>query len=199
MGNLVAQQSGPLANQPRYVMRAADSGSGTPITVSSTRVSGAPLAAQWGSAEIVVLLDWSALAGSLFGGHARATQEVGAAVAAKLLSNFSIPDLATPLAQLPVHLLGHSRGASLVSEIARGLGQRGAWVEQLTFFDPHPVDGVRDPSIFGIPFDFDDAAMRVYDNVLFADNYWRSDGDTSFDFTGEAVSGAYNLQLNESV
>jgi hypothetical protein len=72
-------------------------------------------------------------------------------------------------------------------------------VDQLSYFDPHPVDGVRDPSIFGIPFDFGDAAMRVYDNVVFADNYWRSDGDTSFDFTGEAVNGAYNLRLTESV
>jgi hypothetical protein len=198
MGNLIAQQAGELANQPRYRMTATDSGSGTPITITSARLGPPP--AQWGSREIVVLLDWSALAGSFpFGGYHRTTQEVGGAVASKLLAANSIPDLAGPLAQLPIHLLGHSRGASLVSEIARGLGQRGAWVDQVTYFDPHPVDGVREPSIFGIPFDFDDAAMRVYDNIVFADNYWRSDGDSSFDFTGEAVTGAYNLQLSESV
>src|SRR5688572_24894732 len=105
MGNLVAQQSGALASQPRYRMTARDTGNGTPITVTSTRVAGAPTPAQGSSREIVVLLDWSALAGSLFGGHWRTTAEVGTAVANKLLSSFSIPDLATPLAQLPIHLL----------------------------------------------------------------------------------------------
>ncbi|MEA2708921.1 MAG: hypothetical protein QOF78_1522 [Phycisphaerales bacterium] len=197
MGNLIAQQSGPLASQPRYRMTVTDTGtSGGPITVTSTRVTGAPAPAQWGSREIIVLLDWSALAGSLTGGHARTTADVATAVANKLLATFSIPDLPVPLAQLPIHLLGHSRGASLVSEIARGLGQRGAWVDQVSYFDPHPVDGVREP-----PFgpNYGDAAMRVYDNVVFAENYWRTDGPNSFDFTGEAVNGAYNLQLTESV
>jgi hypothetical protein len=200
MGNLIAQQSGPLANQPRYLMTATDTGTNTgPITVNAARISGAPAPADWGSREIIVLLDWSALAGSFpFGGHHRTTAEVADAVAAKLLAANSIPDLATPLAQLPLHLLGHSRGASLVSELARGLGQRGVWVDQLSYFDPHPVDGVRDPSFLGVTFDFDDAPMHVYDNVIFADNYWRTDGDTSFDFTGESVNGAYNLQLNEA-
>ena len=44
MGNLIAQQSGPLASQPRYLMTATDTGTNTgPITVTSQRVSGAPL------------------------------------------------------------------------------------------------------------------------------------------------------------
>jgi hypothetical protein len=196
MGNLIAQQSGPLASQPRYLMTATDTGTNTgPITVNAARLSGAPAPADWGSREIIVLLDWSALAGSFpFGGHHRTTAEVADAVAAKLLAANSIPDLATPLAQLPMHLLGHSRGASLVSELARGLGQRGVWVDQLSYFDPHPVDGVNEP----LGFNFSDAPMHVYDNVIFADNYWRTDGASSFDFTGEAVNGAYNLQLNEA-
>jgi hypothetical protein len=197
MGNLIAQQSGPLASQPRYRMTVTDTGTSSgPITVTSTRVSGAPPPAQWGSREIVVLLDWSALAGSLFGGHARPSGEVATAVANKLLAGFSIPDLATPLAQLPIHLLGHSRGASLVSEIARGLGQGGVWVDQLTYLDPHPVDSVREPPLGP---NYGDAPMQVYDNVIYAEDYWRTDGANSFDFTGEAVNGAYNLQLSESV
>src|SRR5688500_13823829 len=195
MGNLFAQRSGPLANQPRYLMTVTDAGhDGGPLTVASARLGPAP--ASWSSTEIVVLLDWSDVAGSFpFGGYHRTTSDVGAAVAEKFLAAASIPDLAAPLAQLPLHLIGHSRGASLVSELARTLGTRGAWVDQVTYLDPHPVDGVRDP--FG--FDFDDAAMRVSDNVVFADNYWRSDGNSSFDFTGEAVAGAANLQLTESV
>jgi hypothetical protein len=196
MGNAIAAQSGPLASQPRYLMTAQDSGhDGGPITVTSTRLGPAP--ADWGSDEIIVLLDWSDIAGSLpFGGYHRTTQDVGAAVASKLLGDYSIPDLAAPLAELPVHLIGHSRGAGLISELAKGLGQRGAWVDQLTYLDPHPVDGINEP--FGI--NFGDAAMRVYGNVQYAEDYWRTDGNGgSFDFTGEPVNGAYNLQLSESI
>jgi hypothetical protein len=196
MGNAIAAQGGPLASQPRYLMTATDGGSSSnPITVTSTRLGPPP--ANWGSSEIIVLLDWSAMAGSFpFGGHHRPTGEVGFAVADKLLANFSIPDLPTPLAQLPIHLIGHSRGASLISELAKDLGQHGVWVDHETFLDPHPVDGVNDP----LGFNFGDAPMRVYDNVQYADDYWRTDGNgTSFDFTGEPVNGAYNLQLSEAI
>lgn len=195
MGNLFAQQTGALANQPRYLMTVTDVGhDGGPLTVTSSALG--PPAASWGSTEIIVLLDWSDVAGSFpFGGYHRPTADVGAAVATKLLNSLSIPDLAQPLAQLPIHLIGHSRGASLISEMARGLGEKGAWVDQVTYLDPHPVDGIRDP----FSFDFDDAPMRVYENVQYAEDYWRTQGDTNLDFTGEAVTGAYNLQLSESV
>ena len=195
MGNLFAQQTGLLANQPRYLMTVTDVGhDGGPLTVASSALG--PAAPSWGSTEIIVLLDWSDVAGSFpFGGYHRPTADVGAAVATKLLNSFSIPDLSEPLAQLPIQLIGHSRGASLISELARGLGEKGAWVDQVTYLDPHPVDGVRDP----FSFDFDDAPMRVYENVQYAEDYWRTQGDTSLDFTGEAVNGAYNLQLSESV
>lgn len=195
MGSAIARFGGEPAQQPRYLMTVTDPGhDGGPLSVASTRIGAAP--ANWTSTDIVVLLDWSDISGSLFGGYSRPSAHTGAAVAEKLLGGFSIPDLAAPLAELPLHLVGHSRGASVISEIARGLGQRGAWVDQLTFLDPHPVDGVREP--FLAP-NLGDAAMRVFENVQFADNYWRTDGNGSFDFTGEPVNGAYNLQLTESV
>jgi hypothetical protein len=195
MGDAIAAQSGPLASQPMYLMTATDDGSGSgPITITSKRLGPAP--ANWGDSEITVLLDWSALAGSLpFGGYHRTTQDVASSVAGKFLSPFSIPDLAAPLAQLPIDLIGHSRGASLVSELAGDLGQHGVEVDQVTYLDPHPVDGVRDP----LGINFGDAPMHVYANVDYAEDYWRTAGDTSFDFTGEPVSGAYNLQLSESI
>lgn len=193
MGNLVAQQAGTLAAQPIYKLTVTDPGhDGGPLSIASTRIG--PTYANWGSRDIVVLLDWSDVAGALFGGYSRTTSDVGTAVANQLLANNSIPDLATPLAQLPIHAIGHSRGASLISEMARVLGTKGVWVDQLTYLDPHPVDGIRDP--FGI--NLGDPEMRVYSNVQYADDFWRTDGDTSFDFTGEPVNGAYNLQLNET-
>jgi hypothetical protein len=193
MGNQIAQMSGALSAQPIYKMVVDDAANNGNLTVTTQRLG--PTLADASSREIIVLLDWSDMAGKLFGGYNLPTATVANAVAAKLLGSFSIPDLATPLAALPMHFIGHSRGASVISEIARGLGQRGVWVDQVTYLDPHPVDGINDP----LGLNFRDAPMRVYENVQYADDFWRTDGPTSFDFTGEAVDGAYNLQLTESV
>ena len=88
------------------------------------------------------------MAGSLSfgGGYHRSTVDVAAAVAEKLLLPNFLTDLVTPVAELPFHLIGHSRGASLVGELAKKLGEQGVWVDQVTTLDPHPVDGVREPS-----------------------------------------------------
>src|SRR5829696_6378222 len=75
MGNAIAQQSGALATQPRYLLTATDDGTDTgPITVTSSRLGPPP--ASWGSSEVVVLLDWSSMAGSFFGNtHNRTTSD----------------------------------------------------------------------------------------------------------------------------
>ena len=41
--------------------------------------------------------------------------------------------------------------------------------------------------------------MTSWENVTFWDNYWRTEGSSSLDFTGESVDNVYNLQLSESV
>src|SRR2546430_2185758 len=81
---------------------------------------------------------------------------------------------------------GFSRGGSLVSEIAKGLGQHGVWVDELTYLDPHPVNG--GSSNFG--FNFGDPAMSAYDNVRFIDDYYHLDPGNPFDFSGVSVDGA---------
>ncbi|MHC4428321.1 MAG: alpha/beta hydrolase family protein, partial [Planctomycetota bacterium] len=40
-----------------------------------------------------------------------------------------------------LHLIGHSRGACVMSETARRLALAGIPVDQVTTLDPHPVDG----------------------------------------------------------
>ncbi|MGN6506443.1 MAG: hypothetical protein ACTHM6_12865, partial [Tepidisphaeraceae bacterium] len=138
--------------------------------------------------EMVLKLDWSNVsAGSV------PTQNVASVVSDYLLaSHGTVP----PLAQLPLHLIGHSRGASLVSALSQDLGKAGVWVDQVTSLDPHPVDGVND--FLGVSFG--DAKMASYDNVVFADDYWRTDGDpNNSDFDGEPVAGAHQGNLNDIV
>lgn len=97
-----------------------------------------------------------------------------------------------------LHMLGHSRGGVVISEIAQRFGSAGIAVDHVTFMDPHPVNGTLDA-----PYDFDwgDPVPQRWSNVTFADNYWRADGGgliNGLDFDGMPVSAAHNVQLSES-
>ncbi|HEV2294993.1 MAG TPA: calcium-binding protein [Tepidisphaeraceae bacterium] len=91
-----------------------------------------------------------------------------------------------------IHLAGPSRGGSLVSNLATSLGERGVWVDHLTFIDPVPAESV-------VPIGPIDGPLRVTDNVIFADNYWRSDENLVTGFDGQPVAGAHNVNLNNTV
>jgi hypothetical protein len=171
-----------------YILRVGTNSSGDLRVRSFKQESGRPIA-QTASGEMVVKLDWTDVDDGEF-----STGEVGRVVADYLMAKPAL--LPAPLASVPIHLIGHSRGASLVTAIAQRLGQHGVWVDQLTSLDPHPVDGHND--FLGI--DFGDAPMRTWSNIAFADDYWRTDGNTqNFDFDGESVAGAHEGKLNNSV
>lgn len=127
------------------------------------------------SGEILVVLDWS----SLSGGSVPTTAIAAQAAAALLTNNLHADFQGHALAELPLHLVGHSRGASVVIEMARMLGTNGVWVDQVTMLDPYPV------SLFGDP------SIAIYQNILFVDNYWQG---MTFP-GGQNYSGAYNRQL----
>lgn len=97
----------------------------------------------------------------------------------------------------PIHLIGHSRGGSLVGAMARELGDYGYWVDQVTFLDPHPTENGMDADDWG-----EEDGMYVWDNVIFADNYYRCEplscGITGVEPGGEPVTGAYNVRLSEN-
>ena len=100
-----------------------------------------------------------------------------------------------PFAQLPIHLIGHSRGASVVSELAKQLGQDGIWVDQVTTLDPHPLTTV-DPQAPAPALPVLDSTVNEYDNVVFADNYFE-DSNLLYPLVpvpdGESIAGALNF------
>ncbi len=166
----------PGTNYSCYEMRVASD-----YGVTQSRIGGvSPLVSD--SGEIIIKLDWSVLSVEL----ATSSSEIAAAVVPKFLATNFIPELGgRPLAELPIHLIGHSRGGSVVIEISRLLGAKGVWVDHITLLDPHPVS-----------FPYGDADIVVYENVLFADNYWQNNPDFACP-DGESVSGAYNRSLTD--
>jgi hypothetical protein len=145
-----------------------------------TKLSGpSPLASV--SGEIIILLDW----GPVAGGNSYNTAQVAAAVLPFLTATNSLAELGgRALVSWPLHLIGHSRGGSLVCELGRLLGEQGVWVDHITTLDAHPLnnDGFND-----FIYSATDVAVKTCENVLFADSYWQS---TSF-VRGLAVPGAY--------
>ncbi|HYG35991.1 MAG TPA: hypothetical protein VEC99_14470, partial [Clostridia bacterium] len=186
-----------MANQlPKYsrfpgtnftCYKAYFSSSGGQYYLTATRVAGTPPLAG-GTGEIIVKFDWSQLAD----GNSYNTYQIAAAAVPALLSTNFIAELGGhALAEMPLHLIGHSRGGSLVCEISRLLGTNGVWVDHLTTLDPHPLnnDGF---TLDAFLYSAVDAPARTYANVLFHDNCWQK---LDFLVYGEPVAGAYVRQL----
>ena len=129
--------------------------------------------------EIIVRVDWHSVADHLV--SFVPAQDVAAVIAPKIYQGQGGEN---PLAELPIHIIGHSRGGGMVCELARILGEQGIEVEQVTPLDPHPLT-MADPQPWTPVID---TPVTVYENVLFMDNYWQD-----IDWPeGEYISGAYN-------
>ena len=128
--------------------------------------------------ETIIKLDWSAAQG-------RGTTEVASAIADYLLTT---QVSGKTWLDMPLHVIGHSRGASLVGELAADLGEKGVWVDQVTTLDPHPLTDTGLDHVFvpGIV----DAPMNAWSNVAFWDNYWE---DTLVYPHGESISGTHSV------
>jgi len=156
------------------IYRMTITNSSSPTVSSFVRTSSGGSA----SGEAIVTVNWSAVANDLFGGPNTST--IAALVEPYLTVARNIPGdplTARPLAELPVHLIGHSRGGSLVSDLARRLGASGIWTDQLTLLDPHPTNS--------------DPAVVVQDNVVFSDDIFQTDGFPN----GSAIAGSYGIDL----
>jgi hypothetical protein len=198
----IASQSGGNAEVARFKLTVIEDDNGgldvqpwaydgytSPQNPSEFRLEGSR------DAEAVIVLDWSAISATDYIVFSEAkTQTVADEVANFILGTtgeFSL--LAKDILASPIHLIGHSRGGSLMAFLARRLGENGIWVDQVTTLDPHPVIGDYGNGWYD--------SIKPTSNVVFADNYWRSDGPNPlepFDFDGEAVPGAHDVSLLES-
>ena len=148
------------------------------------------------SDEVVVTVDWSVLANNLdaFNNAGITTEDIARWLAQDLLTLYPQQGLTTPLASRPIHLIGHSRGGSVMLETAKFLGSSGIWVDQVTTLDPHPLAF---PD-FGVMPGSGDPAVHLYENVVFADNYWRANF-APFDFDGQSIPGSEDVNLNDDI
>lgn len=140
--------------------------------------------------EVVVTLDWSNAAG--FDGLSL-IPEVTTQKIASLVSSFLFNTSAGRLLiSSPIHLIGHSRGASLVGALAEEFGELGVLVDQVTYLDTHPILLDYGYSILG-------TNVKPFENVIYADSYWRAGGEGFNGPNGHHVDGAYNVELDNAV
>jgi hypothetical protein len=140
-------------NVPVYRINVTNVGTG--LATSVVKVTGGnPLTSANG--ELIVMLDWGPVSSG-----STTTFDVANVVAPLFAQTNLIADLGGhALAEFPIQIMGHSRGASLVCELSKLLGQSGLWVDQVTALDAHPLST--------------DAPVATYENVLFADSYFET-------------------------
>ncbi len=111
----IQQRLGGTSAASEYSMKVDDVGNGPEVTELKL-VSGNKPLEQTTAGEAIIKLDWSDIS------HGSVSTQVVAQLVADYLT---IPHTGFPdFTQLPFHLIGHSRGASLITALAGDLGER---------------------------------------------------------------------------
>ncbi|MCC7464541.1 MAG: hypothetical protein IT480_19015, partial [Gammaproteobacteria bacterium] len=159
-------------------------------TLLDTRGSGAFWQSR--SAEAVLSIDWADASNNNvlpYGGPLVHTDDVGQRGAEALLGTNPGLGVIGALAELPIHLVGHSRGAGAMAELAQRLGAMGIWVDQITLLDPHPLeadDGVWSGGA--------DPTISLFNNVIAAESFRQT--DSLLYPNGVAVPTTYEVDLS---
>lgn len=173
-----------LGNEKKYAtITVSQSGSSLVVTPSPWDFD----LSSGSTGQVLVILDWTAVANHLVSGVP--AQAVAAAVVDTIVTGQNGKQ---PLAELPIHLIGHSRGGGLVLELARLLGEHGVVVDQVTPLDPHPLTASDPQPVLLVPATIDTPAA-LHENVIFADVYYQ---ETEYP-QGQPVLGAYNRGWGE--
>jgi hypothetical protein len=177
MADEITNRLGGPAQAPQYVMTIEpDPATGDLIpTVAQVAGTGSPQTST--SGEILLLINYYDISPN----PSYSSTYIGSVIANYLMTT---PVGGITLASLPIHEIGLSRGAGVMDGISLALGQAGVWVDQQTYLDPDPIAAQGDPP------------PAVYDNVTFADDYWRNDNTGSTANNGQPVDGAYNLNVS---
>lgn len=133
------------------------------------------------SGAAIMIVDWSDLNGGT-GGYTCLAVTPTTRIADEVIGYLRQHPI---LLSVPIHLIGHSRGASVNSDIAAELAAMGIWVDHITTLDPQPLTSC------------EDAAVKVWENVLFADNYYRR-WSAGIPY-GEPVGGTFEANLSDRV
>jgi Ca2+-binding RTX toxin-like protein len=176
--NAIANRVGGVNNVPRYVLPlSAKSDTDLTLTAQAIQHIAGGTPQNTDSGEMILYIDYFSISWDT----RYSAMSIGEKIA-DVLTTRSIDGIR--LAEVPIHLIGLSRGSAIMDETARYLGKAGVWVDQETYLDPHPIYAQGDPK------------PAIYDNVAFLDNYWRTDGDVNNTTSnGEFVPGGYNLEL----
>lgn len=181
--NAIVQRAGGEDAAAVYTMTLGKSGGNVAVTGFSLDEGSIPLA-ETTNGEAIIRLKWA----SVTGVDQQVKNVAKVVVDYMTTAHGDMPALSS----MPLHLIGHSRGAALVSQMGRFFGKRGVVVDHVTFLDPIPTAGVPNElnDLFG------DGAIAAYDNVVFADTYWRSGGEA---LNGAHIDGTYDGDVNDTV
>jgi hypothetical protein len=179
--NAITSELGGAQNVPNYTLTIAPDNSGALVVTGVTHVAGSATPQANNPGQIVVIVDYTSVS---------ANPGYPASATADVVANFmeTTPVDGVMWAELPIHLISQSIGTITEDATAAALDDSGIWVDQETYLDAHPDE---DSPFFDPP-------NTVYDNVEFADDYWRTGGanvDQDDNPNGNPVDGAYNLEL----
>ncbi len=128
------------------------------------------------SCDLILVVDWSAESFKIGGADL-----VGIALANALVNPPTDGSLKTPLAEMPLHFIGHSRGAYINSACIHHLASFGIIVDHNTILDAQDAGP--------------DGTFGNWSNTLFSDAYYQ----TAAILGGFFVPGASNLDLTASL